>query len=156
IGRAPRAEAHVVQRGEVGKEPGILWHVADPPVFRPEPHARGRVEKRVSVHHDAPSRARAETRDRLQERGLPRPGTSHAGRDAVPELRVDAQGEAGERQLEPEVDHVAVRRARRRVKSSAVQSVTNASSTVTPASTCARSSWPTWLAWKIASARVCV
>src|SRR5439155_18745683 len=111
--------------------------------FWPDSDAGGRVEERGPVHHDPPPRPRTETGDGFQERRLPRPGRAHDGRDAAPELRIDTQGEAGERQLEPELDHVAVRRARRRVKTSAVQSVTNASRTVTPARTCARSSWPT-------------
>src|SRR5438094_4566624 len=151
-----RTEAHVAERRQVGKEPGILRHVADPAVFRAEPHTVRRGEDGRAVHDDARSRPRTEPRDSLQERGLARSGRAHDGRDAVAEPDVDAEREPGQRQLERELDHVAARRARRRVKSSAVQSVANASSTVTPASTCARSSWPFWLAWKIASASVCV
>ena len=142
---APRAEADIPERRQMGQERRVLRHVADAPPLGRQPHAPLRVEHHLAADRDAAARPSAEAGEHLEKRRLARARRSHDRRDAALEARLGPEVEAGEPQLDRKRDHAAVLPDRRRDTSSALQSATKARTTVTPTSASARSSRPIWL-----------
>ena len=116
---APSPEADVAARGQVRKEAGVLGHVADAPgLGRPAAPGRG-IEQGLAVEHDAPARPGRKPQTASSSDVLPEPDGPITPVTPPPRRAATRSGEAGQRQLEVELDHgAAAPRARRRVSHS--------------------------------------
>src|SRR6267143_2491487 len=118
---------HVVVR----EEQRVLRHVADAPLLGREADAPRRIEPDAAVHLDDPTGAAPQAGERFEDRRLPGAGRAEDPQGAFSGLPADRQGEA--RQGQRDVDEKAVAhagRARRRSRTSALQTAAKARTTV--------------------------
>src|SRR5207245_1381801 len=78
---APRAEADIPERRQMGQERRVLRHVADAPLLGRKPHAPLRVEHHLAADRDAAARPSAEAGEHLEKRRLARAPNSPRARE---------------------------------------------------------------------------